>query len=521
MDRRSLIVGSARFLVGMFFRRVEIVGAQNIPEQGGGLMVSWHPNGLIDPGLIFTFSPRQVIFGARHGLFGWPGLGQVLRATGTVPIYRAMDTRGLSEEERRDANQRSLDALATELASSSFSCLFPEGDSHDSPHPTRVRTGAARLYYRARQLRPEGAPEPVILPVGLFYDAKRVFRSNALIVFHPPMRIPEALDVTPALDEDEAVGEARVRALSAEIARVLHEVVHATEDWELHYLIHRARKLVRAERAHRAGAALRKPKMEERILGFARIRAGYMARLETHPEVVAAIRQRVDDYDEDLRALGVEDHDLDGSPRLVSPWLVLILVLQFITLFLLLPPILFVGYLVNAPPAALLWVIAKLGSKKKKDEATVKLLLGALLFPMCWTLAAVAAGLAHQALHAQYPSIPDTPIAAGLLVFGLSALGAAVAVRYMRVTRETLRAVKVRLTRQRAKVALAALRVERSELHDAIIGMAQGLDLPGEVSPDGRVVAGDDDFNTEDEVLREAALKLGVRPLGAEIGEEE
>ena len=59
-------VALVRVLVRVFFRRVEVAGTENLPETGGGLIVAWHPNGLVDPGLILAHCPRSVAFGARH-----------------------------------------------------------------------------------------------------------------------------------------------------------------------------------------------------------------------------------------------------------------------------------------------------------------------------------------------------------------------------------------------------------------------------------------------------------------------
>ncbi len=80
-------------VVRIFFREVEVSGLGHVPERGGGVIVSWHPNGLIDPILILTQFPRQVVFGARHGLFKFPLLGFLFRRIGTVPIYRAQDAK--------------------------------------------------------------------------------------------------------------------------------------------------------------------------------------------------------------------------------------------------------------------------------------------------------------------------------------------------------------------------------------------------------------------------------------------
>jgi len=487
------LVGFARFVIRRFFRKVEVTGLEYLPQDGGGILVSWHPNGLIDPVLILAHFPRQVIFGARHGLFRWPVLGQLMKAAGTVPIYRAIDASSLDPEARRAANTSSLDALANQVALGSFSCLFPEGDSHDSPHLLELKSGAARFYYRARQLGAGSEENPVIIPVGLHYDNKKAFRSNALVAFHPPLALDEFLERVP--DEDTEPPEAfreRVSRLTAEIDRTLREVVHATESWEIHHLMHRVRKLARSERAARAGASLSKPDIAERTLAFARVWAGYYTRLESHPEAVADLRAKVTTYNDEMRALGVEDHELDDPPSLVNGWLIALLLLQVVLVFLVLPPVILVGALVNGPPALLLWALSKVASKRKKDEATVKVFVGMVAFPMAWVGVGVLAALAHEAVVEAWPVVPDTPIAVFLAASGLSLLGGMLSLRYLHVVRETAHAVRVRLTRARARVTIARLRVERSELYNEVVALVGELDLPGAVRADGTVVPEDD-----------------------------
>ncbi len=484
------IVACVRFILHRFFRSVEVTGLEHLPAEGGGILVSWHPNGLMDPALILTHCPRQVIFGARHGLFKWPVLGQVMRAVGTVPIVRAQDSKDLDPVARREANARALDALALQVAEGSFSCLFPEGDSHDSPHLLQLKTGAARFYYRARQLQDAG-DDPVIIPVGLHYDAKHAFRSNALVAFHPPIRLSALLAQTPAEGEAQDRFRDRVRSLTAEIDRVLREVVHATESWEVHHLMHRVRKLVRAERAQRAGASLHRPRIGERTLGFARVWAGYHERLRTHPEQVAELRRRVTEYDADLRALRIEDHELDASPRLASPWLLFLLLLQLLLVFLVLPPILLFGMLVNAPPMLGLWGLSKLAARRRKDEATIKVLFGLIAFPLTWSVAGIVAAQTHAWLNTVYPVLPDHGWSVATVTVLLAILGGMLSLRYLRVVRETARSVRIRLTRARARVHLARLKVERSDLYDAVMDLVGDLDLPGAVSAEGKVVAED------------------------------
>ena len=187
----------------------------------------------------------------------------------------------------------------------------------------------------------------------------------------------------------------------------------------------------------------------------------------------------------------MEDHDLDRGPPILNPWIAVLLGLQVLLVYFLLPPILVFGVIVNAPPALALWLVTRAAAKRKKDEASIKVLVGAVLFPLTWIGLGVAAGVGHAMAHEMYGGIPDTPIAAGLLVASLSFLGGAIALRYVRLARETARAVRVRLTRERRRMTVARLQVDRSELHDGLVALARGLELPGTLMPDGRVLASD------------------------------
>jgi hypothetical protein len=327
----------------------------------------------------------------------------------------------------------------------------------------------------------------VIIPVGLHYDKKQMFRSNALVAFHPPLELGPALDVTPADDEPEADDNARAKQLTSCIETALRDVVHATDDWALHDLMQRTRRLVRAERASRLDADPGKTTIGERVLGFSRVRQGYYELMVREPEKVAALRARVEVYDADLRALQLEDYDLDRPPPLLPSWLGVLLVLQAIAVFFLLPPIIVLGYIVNLPTALVLSALAKLGAKLEKDEATIKLLVGLVLFPATWIAAGVVAAKLHEHLHVIYPAVPDTPVLAGVVTAVLAGVGGATAVRYFRLASELARSIRVRLTRRSRSVAVQRLRFERARLCDAITGLAAGIDLPGEVAPDGSV----------------------------------
>jgi 1-acyl-sn-glycerol-3-phosphate acyltransferase len=494
----ELVITALRRLLRLFFRRIEVLGEENVPAEGGGVLIAWHPNGLLDPALILAHFPRRVVFGARHGLLQWPLFGRLLRFLGTVPIYRPQDSkRGLDPESRREANRRSLDALAEAVAQGSFAALFPEGESHDEPMLMDLRPGAARLYLAAAERTPEGAPPPVVIPVGLHYDRKHLFGSTALVEFHPPLELPpEVLAPAPAgaaahpEAEDADDREARALLLTNLFDRTLSDVVQETESWELYHLMHRLRKIFRAERASRAGARPGKTTLQERVLGFARVRNAYLTLREKRPEETARLEERVRSYDRTLDALGLEDHELGTRADLASPWRTLLLVAQAIGVYLLLPPLLILGYVVNTPVALALGAFARRTGGKVKDQASIKVILGLLVFPVVWLTASLLVAWGQVNLHDLFPGrVPEAPWLAGVVTFLLCSVGGLAAVRYLRLAGETYRAIRVRLTRATRRRAVNRLARERAVLFEAAQVLAEGLELPGEVTPEGRVTA--------------------------------
>lgn len=456
--RYRALRGLVRAPIHAFFRRVDIEGTEHVPEDGGGVLVAWHPNGLIDPALILAAFPRRVVFGAREGLLRWPIVGPIMRALGTVPIYRSVDQQALSPEERRAANRASLGALADAVAGGSFAALFPEGTSHDDPGLAPIRAGAARLALQAAEQTPPDAPPPVVVPVGLHYEDKGTFRTRALVTFHPPLPIEGDAD-----------------ALTARIESALIDAVRPAESWALHALMHRARALIAAEAAARRGE---RPtdSMAVRTLGYAQIWHGYRVRTQTHPAEIEALRRDIRGYHRQLELLDFDDADLDRPPRLGSFVLIVGAVLQAVAVTLLLPPLLVIGYAVNLPPYWALKGMTALVARQEMEQATVKIFGGIVFFPLAWAVFGVLVALKVAGLDAVAPGL--VPVAAGVVGAALAAAGGAAALVYGEVAIGAWRAVRVRVARWLHADRLAALRARRADLHDRFLALAEGLELP-------------------------------------------
>ena len=447
---RSLVRG----LVQLFFRRVTVEGRWRLPLDRGGLLVAWHPNGIIDPAVMLASFPGQVVFGARDGLLRWPLIGPIMTGLGTVPIYRSQDQETMSAEARRAANAESLGALADAVAGGAYSALFPEGVSHDRPGPVEIRHGAARLWALAAERTADGLPPPALVPVGLHYGDKNTFRSDVLVRYGVP------IDTSDAPDAD---------ALTARIADAIEAASLGVADWEQHRLLLRAQDVVRAEAAARRGdRSGAEAGLSEQVAGVAALWDAAQRLGAEQPEAVAAFQDRLDAYDQRLRDLDLDSAGLDVPPRIGSPLRVLAIGLAVVLGAVLAPPLLLWGLLVNAGPYWALKPLAKRFASAEKDEATIKLLGGMVLFPLAWVVASALVALGVVRIW-EPVGLSLAPVAAAFAAGALAAVGGGLVLRAVELGQAALRNARAHLARRRLGDGLAALRAERAALHDALV----------------------------------------------------
>ena len=480
----SFVQRLAKLAMTTFFRRIEVNGLENIPSDRGGLVIAWHPNGMIDPGLIFAFFPKKLVFGARHGLFSWPILSTIMRDIGTVPIYRAEDNTGLSANAQKEANQQSLQQLAETMQSGAFAALFPEGISHDAPFVQQLKTGAARMYYQAIACS-TSSQSPVIIPVGIHYDCKQRFRSDVLINFHPPIALPKHIQGVPSPEEEKQ----RYKELTDIFEQTLTDIVFSTESWELHRNFHRASLLVRAERLslYANKKELHQPTMEEKVIGLARIWQGYQHRKQDMPKLVEEMVADVQQYRLDMEALGLSDVELDHNPQVWSLRLVGLFLFQLLLYGLVLPPLVFIGYIMNMPTHLLVSFLAENYSSKYKDKASVRLFSAVVLYPLTWILWGIAGYFGYTKSVPFFPNLPDIPISAGLLSGSLAILGCVLMFVYARTSRRIVRAWKIRFIKRQNKDYIAHLLSERKRLAEMLFTMSADLELPGIIGKDNKL----------------------------------
>jgi len=238
-------------------------------------------------------------FLAKSTLWDLPVIRSLLDLAGAVPVYRRQDE-GVDLAKNDETFTRCFD----ELAAGGAIALFPEGISHDAPALAPLKTGAARIVLGT--MRERGATATRILPVGLTFDEKGVFRSRVLV------RVGTALDPLPWLRAAEHDPREAARSLTETIARALARVTLNYPSHEEATLLERASELFAVrERELPARLALAEAFALRRvaIASYQRLRARDPVRVE-------ALRERLAAYAARVETLGLRDeHVAARYPR--------------------------------------------------------------------------------------------------------------------------------------------------------------------------------------------------------------
>lgn len=362
----------------LFFRRIETSRASLVPTEEPLIFVLNHPNGGIDPALVFAALPRRISFLAKSTVFGLPVVGAVLRAFETLPLYRRVDA-GADVAQ----NQKTFAACRDLLRRGRCIALFPEGVSHNSPKLLPLKTGAARIALGAISVgSPDGdaeAPSSLlelkIVPVGLYYTSKTSFRSEALLRFGEPLAVRPV-----ELDEEGQPPREAVRELSARIEAALRGVTLNTETEEQLDVLRKAERLLSSIYE---GINVELP-LAARFDALRRLAEGRWAEWIVGRGEVGDLRRRVTRYEDELRRMGLTPENLSLSRH--SSWYVFRHFLLRTALLAALLPLALVGAALHLPAYLLCVLAARLFPKHGVDEIapTVKIVAAIALMPLTW-----------------------------------------------------------------------------------------------------------------------------------------
>ena len=356
-----LFAGLSR-VVSHIYYKVRFTGPA-IPA-GPALLVANHPNSLLDPTLVVAAGSRPVRFLAKAPLFSDWKIGWLVRAAGAIPVYRRADDATLVSR-NEDVFREVIEVLKTGAVVG----IFPEGISHSEPGMAPLRTGAARIALGAAARLGYAIS---IVPVGLSFHAKEIFRSDAYVVRGFPLAWGDLMSRGP--DDAEAV-----RELTSRIDAALRKVTVNLAEWEDQPLVETALRVWEAEHETPSRAGKRLERLEFTTKTLERIRTSSDG---VEPALITDVRR----HDRRLRWLGLRPSDLVadvGANRAVE-WAA-----RRLYLFLPLGAVLaVVGAVLFWPPYKVTGIIVDRLNLSRDVRSTWKLLIGIVLY-LIWLVAVV------------------------------------------------------------------------------------------------------------------------------------
>lgn len=361
------VAALARLVLRVFFRRVEVVGAERLPRDRPLVLVANHVNGLVDPLLLWgplAVHPRLL---AKSTLWKNPFIRPWVELAGAIPVYRRQDLADTSKNVETFARSTEVLAAGGALA------LFPEGGSHHEPGLQPLKTGAARIVLDAEARHPGLGVR--IVPVGLLFERKQKFRSRALVQVGVPID-PAAEAERHREDPAEAV-----RALTARVDKALKAVTLNYETWDEARLVAQAAEIYQHPAPELPGGG----RLAESFPVQKAFREGYDELRRRFPERTAAVADAMRTYDRLLRTFNLRDDHVAAS---YPPALVMRFVLRTLLRLLVYLPVALVGTALNLVPYILVDLIA--GIPKRADQtATYKVFSALILYPATWIAAGV------------------------------------------------------------------------------------------------------------------------------------
>lgn len=404
---RQLIHAIISIALRLFFRRIEAVNVERVPPTGAIIFVLNHPNGLVDPALVFVSLARRVSFLAKSTLYDNPFGAFLLRTFEILPIYRRIDADAKSE-----SNAVTFDNCFELLRRGRCIAIFPEGISHDEPELQKIKTGAARIALgtfskipdfrfqipgseaemkdsdESRKLQSEiwnlesesrNAPLKIV-PVGLYYTSKTSFRSEVLI------RYGDVFDVEPvALDEAGEPPRDAVYRLTEKIEKSLRDVtLNLKTETELGAIL-RAEALFSSVYEN----LIFKQTLTQTVGRLQSLAAKYKLLEENDPQKMRELNEKITRYENNLKKSGITTESLSVLQH-PTAYVFRYLILR-VGLLILLSPLAVLGAVIHSPAYFFSNLLGRIFKTHDTDVAgsssTIIAAIG--LMPLTWLIVSV------------------------------------------------------------------------------------------------------------------------------------
>ena len=186
---------------------IETHGVENIPREGGVLLVSNHIS-LLDPVIVGSAANREIHFMARSNVFNVPLLGPLISVFNAYPVNRGRPDLG------------ALRRTITLLKKGNAALIFPEGTRSFDGKLGKAHDGACFIAHRANvptiPVYHKGAEK--MMPRG----SKRIRRAKISVTFGKPIDFSHIVESEIKREMYQEMGVQMMGAISSLENHTLH-----------------------------------------------------------------------------------------------------------------------------------------------------------------------------------------------------------------------------------------------------------------------------------------------------------
>ncbi len=203
------------------YKKIEVIGYENIPEDGAVIIAPNHTNTLMDALVILQAFKDETVFGARADIFNNPFIAKIMYFLRILPQVRQRD--GLRNVLKNNDTQ---ETIVETLENKVRFCIFPEGKHRPAHSLQTFGKGTFRAALAANAKFGDKFPV-YIVPAGIEYGDYFRHYSTALISFGKPINVTEFVKTNPVENEVQ-----HIEPLRKQLAERISELITYIKDDE-------------------------------------------------------------------------------------------------------------------------------------------------------------------------------------------------------------------------------------------------------------------------------------------------
>lgn len=352
------------------YRKVEVRGKENIPQDGAIMIAPNHCNTLMDALVILRAFNDQTVFGARADIFNKPLIARIMYFLRILPMVRQRD--GLRNVLK---NHETQETIVETLEHGVRFCMYPEGRHRPAHSLQTLGKGTFRAVLAANAKFGDKMPV-YIIPTGIEYGDYFRFRSTSLITFGKPINVTKYVKGQNVDNEVQLI-----EPLRKELASRMSELITFIKDDADLYRKWALTKILAVSEGRMYGNY--GTSLYEGMLANRKTVDSIEKAFEADPEAMSELLEKTDEFEKKRRRKGLSIYSFSRKNsilKVIGKILAAIIGLPY--------------YIFSAIISAPMWLAYKFLQSRIRDKAFhntigfgVKLALGLILFPIYTVLA--------------------------------------------------------------------------------------------------------------------------------------